>query len=51
MENRNTETAYNCRQFSYLNYQWQNTKKHAFGNEKPEYANRLQLYAASVFEL
>ena len=27
MENENTETAYNCRQFPYINFKWQNVTK------------------------
>ena len=27
MENHNTETAYNCRQFPYFNFKWQNATK------------------------
>ena len=41
MENTNTETAYNCSQFSYFNFKWKNTKKHAFCNVGHEYRNCL----------
>ena len=30
IENQNTETAYNCRQFSYLNFHWQKKKSMRF---------------------
>ena len=35
MEDTDTETAYNCRQFPYLNFKWKNAKKHAFAMENP----------------
>ena len=43
MENPNTETAYNCSQFPYLNFRVQNIKKHAFYSGLSKYGNWLQL--------
>ena len=36
IEDTNMETAYNCRQFPFLNFNWGNAKKHAFCNGKPQ---------------
>ena len=33
MENRNTETAYNCRQFPYFNFKWKTPKNMRFAME------------------
>ena len=43
IEDTNNETAYNCRQFPYLNIKWKNAKKHAFCNGEHEYGNCVQL--------
>ena len=44
MDNPNTETAYNCRQFPYMNFKMKNAKKHTFFcNGGHEYENCLQL--------
>ena len=45
-EDTNTKTAYNCRQFPYLKFKWQNAKKNAFCNRGHEYRNYLTV---SVF--
>ena len=49
MKDTNTETAYNCNLFLYLNFKWKNARKHAFGNLVHEHRNCLQLWAVSVF--
>ena len=43
IENWNTETVYNCRQFPYFNFKWKNANKHAFCYGGHEYGNCLQL--------
>ena len=43
MEDTNMETAYNYRQFPYLNFNWKNTKKYAFNNRGHEYGDYVQL--------
>ena len=35
MEDTNTETPYNCRQFPYLNLKWKNTKNMWYVMENP----------------
>ena len=36
IEDPNMETAYNCRQFPFLNFKWGNAKKHVLCNGKPQ---------------
>ena len=43
MEDTNTKIAYNCVQFLYSNFKWQNAKIQAFSNVGHEYGNCLQL--------
>ena len=43
MEDTNMETSYNCMQFSYFNFKWQNAKKQAFCYGGHEYGHCLQL--------
>ena len=45
----NTDTAYRCRQFPYLNFKYyKNAKFHVFSNEKTEYRNSIEMYTVSV---
>ena len=48
-ENSNTENAYNCMHFTYLDFSQQSIKKYVLSNRKPKYGNCLQLWAVFVF--
>ena len=43
MEDTNSEAAYNCKHYTYLNFKSSNTKKRVFCNEEQEYDNYWEL--------